>query len=213
MDIILLFEGIAFLCSLWLLHPRNDKTVRLLIAVTTTTAIVEGIGYYYKNILQKPNHQFYNISVPLIILLFLLLLQSHVKRNGYRKFITAGMLTFVLFAIINATSWQGPAKFCTYTYILGALFLAVATSFYFLEMIRQPSHITLNKEPMFWISTGVLILYLPKCILYAVFEYLAYHNEVMDSFGATFHLLNKVLSVIFFSCLSYASLCRLIYRN
>lgn len=213
MNIILVFEWIAFALSLLLFHQKNDPKVRLLIVILLVTVTVEAIGYYYHRILGKANHQFYNVSVPLIISLFLILLSGQYQKKVHKTCIHIGMFCFVLFAVANAFFIQGMTRFCTYTYIVGALLLVVATAFYFLEMIHLTEHVSLKREPSFWICTAVLILYLPKCILYAVFEYLAYHNEVMESFGATFHLINKVLSVIFFSCLSYASICRLIYRN
>jgi len=213
LNIILIFEWIAFAFSLFLLHRRNDRKISLLLVILVATVVVEAIGYYYHRILSKANHQFYNVSVPFIIILFLLIALKHYQKRTHTTIILAGIICYTLFAIINASVIQGMTRFCTYTYIAGALLLVIAIAFYFLEVIRQPEHVSLKKEPMFWISTGILILYLPKSILYAVFEYLAYYNQVMESFGATFHLVNKVLSVIFFCCLSYASICRLIYRN
>jgi hypothetical protein len=212
-NIILVFEWIAFVFCLFVFHRRNDKSLRVLVIIMTVTVVVEGIASYYKRVLEKANHQFYNISVPLIILLFLWMFMRYYKREKHRNIIKASMVALVAFAFVNGFFLQGITRFCTYTYIAGALLLVLATAFYFLEMVQEPVMISLKKEPMFWLSTGVLILYLPKCILYAAFEYLAYHNESLISFGATFHLMNKILSLIFFSFLSYASICRLIYRN
>lgn len=210
MDITLIFEWIAFAFSLTVFNRRNDKRIRLLIAIMTITVIVEAIGYYYHYILSKANHQFYNVSVPLIILLFLWMFLNHYAQRSNRRFVLISIFVYALFCLINIFFIQGEQRFSTYNYILGALLLVTTTVLYFLELIRLPVPVSLKKEPMFWIATAVLLLYLPKSVLYAVFEYLAYRNEVNESFGHTFHLINRSLSVIFFSILSYASICRLL---
>jgi hypothetical protein len=212
LNIILVFEWIAFAFSLFLFHPRN-ASVRMVVAIMAITVLVEAIGYYYHRVLGKANHQFYNVSVPLIILLFLALLRQHIEKRRYRNVINTGILLFILFALFNAAFLQGMRRFCSYTYIAGALLLVLSVMLYYVELIKRPVHISLKKEPMFWIGTSILVLYLPKSILYAAFEYLAYHHQMMNSFGATFHLMNKGLSIIFFCGLSYASICRLIFRS
>jgi hypothetical protein len=214
LDLNLCFEWISFCFSWFLLHPANHRGARLLIPILGVTVAAESLGFYYRVVLRRTtNHVIYNFSVPLIILLFLLLFGRGLQWRGNRKVMKWMIPAYLLFVVIDLSWIQGVGRFATYDYIVGSLALVITTSLYYLELIRKKEYVFLSAEPLFWIAAAVLLLYLPKAVLYSVFEYLAYKNVLARRFGEMFQLANRILSVIFFGLLAYASLCRLISRN
>jgi len=130
-----------------------------------------------------------------------------------RKLINWMFPAYVLFVVSDLIWIQGSERFATYNYIVGSLALVITLSLYFLELIKKKEYVFLSAETLFWIAAAILLLYLPKVVLYSLFEYLAYKNALSKRFGETFQLVNRILSVIFFGLLAYASICRLIYRK
>jgi hypothetical protein len=198
--------------SLFLLHPENEKKMWPLFAMTIVTLVAESAGYYLRAVEHQSNHPVYNISIPLIIVCFLWLFRGHLKQQ-HQKVLHIALITYLLFVVANLLFLQTMSRLATYNYILGTVVLTLACVYYFLEFIHYPGRISVLKAPLFWIASAVLILYIPKSVLYAVFEYLAYTEKITQSFGQTFTFINKVLCVVFFTFISYASVCRLIYRN
>lgn len=207
-------EVFALLCSLFLLHPNNKKSVRLLIIIMLVSVVAESVALYFHHVLKAANnHLPYNISVPLIVILLLLLIHQNLKNPVHKAYIRFSIPVYIVLCVCNFLFLQEIRKFATYNYITGAIFLALACAYYFLEFIKTPVSTSVAADPVFWVCVGVLVLYVPKCILYALFEYLAYKKSASDIFGITYHLINNILIVIFFCCLSYASICRLIFRK
>lgn len=214
MDITLSFEWISFSLSLLLLHPANLRAARLLILILGITVVAECTGYVYRVVLHRPsNHEIYNISVPAIIILLTILLKRQTKNKSNHLTINLLLLSYCIFLTINLLWIQGRGRFATYNYIAGTVILVLTVTLYFLELIKKKEYVFISGEPLFWVAAAILLLYIPKAVLYAIFEFLAYKKSVMQSFGDTFRLLNRILSVIFFSLLSYASICRLIFRK
>ena len=213
MDIMLAAEWIFFGCSLAVFSKKNDKKIWLLFVIAFVTVLVESIGFYYRVVLETSNHHLYNISIPVIILLFQFLFLYNLKRVKNRQFVKLSIAAVFIFTLINLIYFQAFTRLATYTYIFGAVFLVIDASLYFLELVKRPVIVSLKGESMFYIACAVILLYLPKTILYSVFEYLAYKDLWKKEFGQVFTSTNLFLSLIFFLLLSYACLCRLIYRN
>jgi hypothetical protein len=212
-DAITISEWIALGCSFFLLHPKNGTKAKFLLLVMVLTVIAESIGYYLRKVVHMDNHAVYIISVPVIVITFLLLYVKNIQSTKYQIIIWISMFVYMIFYIINILWIQGAGKISAYNYVLGAITLIMSVVFYLYEMIKRPVYVSITREPVFWISFGILFLYLPKSILYSVFEYYAYTDGVSTKFHNTRYPINVFLSIIFFGLLSYASLCRLIYRK
>ncbi len=211
MDFILTLEWIAFGCSLFLLHPSQPKYLRLVTLSLAIIVVAESLGYYYRIHLKQSNHSIYNISVPLVILLLLELIRQALQLKSQKLLVGVFMGAYITFALGNILFIQGTEKFANYNYIFGAILLAISSSIYLVQFIKEPQIISIWKHPMFWIVWAILLLYVPKSILFVFFEYFTYNPEYMGSFGAIFRQIGFLLNLVYFSMISYASLCRLIY--
>lgn len=212
MNPIFYIELLAFIFSFFLLHPRNNRRLWPLIVAYGVTVIAEYIGYYFK-MRSQPNHYIYNISVPLVILLFGQVFHHQLKAPRQKRIFGVLAWGYILFCISNLLWIQGFEKFCTYNYVSGGLLLSVLVSVYLIELLKAPTQVFLAREPLFMLAAGILLLYVPKSINYSMFEYLAYTEALNKEYAATFFLINNTLGFIFYLLASIASVCRLISKT
>jgi hypothetical protein len=208
-NILLAFEFIALGCSFFLLHPKNSKDYHLIILAMLLTCVAESVGYYLKVYQSQPTTWVYNISVPCTIIIYATLLGKFLSKFKIHLFTIA----YSIFCILNLLYFQTNERFCTYNYIIGALFLATLASMYLIELVQDPKYISLVSVPMFWIASGIMLLYIPKSILYSVFEYLVYNDIINNEFGVIFFIISSVLGIVFFSLISIACTCKLIFKT
>jgi drug/metabolite transporter superfamily protein YnfA len=213
MNIINLFEFLALACSIFSLHKANPSSLRLLITAIVITLAAEITGYYVRIYLHKSNHNIFNLSVVVIIFILLHLFEKVVCLSQYKKIVKVFMGILIAFSIVNFVFIQGINRFATYNYILGGTLLCFAVCFYFIELLKMPIKMNLLNEPFFWLGAGIILMYIPKTILYSIFEYLSYSDNLGEPFTATFAFLNTILSVIFYISISIACTCRLIFRR
>lgn len=205
-------EWIFLGCSMAVFAKGNDRKIRWIVAVAIIMVGVESLGFYIRTVLRVSNHQIYNISIPLIIVLYHLLFLQQLEIKSNRSIVRILAILFIAFAIVNLVFIQKFDRLGTYSYMVGAVFLVISACLYFLELARKPVSVSLRRESMFFIASAVVLQYLPKSVLFAVFEYLAYKSELNKIFGDVYHASNLVLGAIYFSLLSYACICRLIFR-
>ena len=135
------------------------------------------------------------------------------KNIQYLKLIIFISMIYFIVTVINLCFIQGMQRFATFNYIIGGILLTLICTFYFIQLIKKPILISPFAEPLFWIASAILLMYLPKSVLYSAFEYLSYTKSLNIKFGEAFHSINTVLSFFFFSLLSIASTCKLIFRT
>jgi hypothetical protein len=206
-----IFEIVAMGCSLFMLHPLTIKRYFFLTLIMIITMIAETLGWYFHAVLHYPsNHFIYNFSVPGIILSFI---YGFSKNTQYSKQILFIGILYLIIIMINFCFIQGVARFATYNYIVGGIALTLICTFYFMQLIKKPVLISPFQEPLFWVAAAILLMYLPKSVLYSAFEYLSYKKSLSVKFGEAFHSINTFLSLFFFFLLSMASVCRLIFRT
>jgi hypothetical protein len=90
--------------------------------------------------------------------------------------------------------------------ILGSFFMIVFCCLFFHEVFLNPQELELHKEPMFWISTGILFFYLGD------FSYNVWYNILMkysmDKDRNLFTYINNNLILVLYSCFTIAFLCK-----
>lgn len=206
---LLVFEFIALGCSLFLLHPKNSKDYYLITIVMFLTCLAESIGYYLRVYKNQSNTWVYNISVPCTIVIYATLLGKFLPKFKIQEF----TLGYFLVSIVNILFIQKFENFCSYNYIVGGLYLATLSSLYFVEIVKHPKYVSLVTNPMFWVASGIMLLYIPKSILFSVFEYLVYNDITSYQFGTIYFIISSILGVIFFSLISIACTCKLIFKT
>jgi hypothetical protein len=85
--------------------------------------------------------------------------------------------------------------------------LIVYTCLYFLELIQQVKAEKTLTEPMFWISTGILI----SCLI--GFFYWTFFELKIDRSGTLLRLLIKNAVLVRYLCFSIGFLCQKMYQK
>lgn len=208
-----LAELLALICSLSSLHPRNHPATKPLLLVMVVTAVAELSGAYLRRVLEVQNHNVYNISVPLVVLILMSMYIHNLRKHQRGSNIHWVAIIYLVFVVSNLLWIQGTRRFATYNYIAGAVGLLLLVCMYFYWLIKRPEKVSLLNEPVFWLSAGIVLMYIPKSLLYSVFEYLSYSNDYRPTFAQTFTTINTVTSVTFYASICLACTCRLIFRS
>jgi hypothetical protein len=206
-------ELAALCCSFFLLRQRGQNMLRLLIVMLLIICTAEMTGIYYRYVLVRSNHPIFNASTALCIVILLVILRDAIESPGLKPWLAAGIAAYCLFCSANLVFLQGMKRFATYNYIAGGVTLCLYCCIYFRQIIGKPVYLSLSTQPMFWLSSAVILRYVPMSLVYAVFEYLSYKKEISNQFGQTFQLLNTILSIIFYGLICVASTCRLLFRT
>lgn len=168
-DLIRLFGGLI-ICFLSLtgiiiaIFRINKITKKHLLLPLYFTLVISQIQFSEYSIASKKNTilgiELNKISVGLYIPFELILLSSIlyfcVKSKKIKSFI---FLANISHAIVTALCWKLIEKTDTYITLISTLesfILVVPAVYYFYEIAKRPPILQLNKEPSFWISTGVL---------------------------------------------------------
>lgn len=213
MGLLFYIEITALLFSFFSLHPKNPPLLKLVLVICIVTIIAESAGAYMMRYLHQSNHNIYNISVPTVICILFVIFGQLLTNQKHRYIVKIMLATYLVLVFLNFLFVQGFSRFATYNYILGGTFLFFLVCLYFLRLIKMPEKVNLFAQPFFWLAVGVILMYIPKTVLYSIFEYFSYTNNVRIAFSQTFVMLNTILSSIFYASICIACTCRLLFHN
>jgi ABC-type multidrug transport system fused ATPase/permease subunit len=204
-----IFEIIAFIASIYFFLKKGNKLVRYFMVFLFITVCVETVAWVwsrpeYRNTESK--FLMYNVFFVFEFVCYAVVFYHHFNKLIFRRIAGFFILGIILFGLVNMFFLQGLDKTINnYTLLLGSFFVVLFCCFYFYESI-QPEHIDdqLSKQPMFWISSGLLIFYLGSVIITALFDYLR-SNALQDQGKRTFIIINHFLNVILYSsfCIAF----------
>lgn len=159
-NVIILFV-ITLAISVLLISKSNieEEFFEYILAYLSGNFFFESLAFYFQ---EKPsgNIAIYNLEMIFEVSFFLLLYRKITVRKTQKKWISAAILLFITFAILNIQFFQHIHIFNSNTYTLGSFLLIFACSFFLYEFIKTHE----DKNPlfslMFWVSLGVLFCYL-----------------------------------------------------
>jgi len=212
-NILLLFEYLCLGCSFCLLHPLNSSTGKHILWIGLVTVFAETLSFCCYNFYGMRTYGIYNVSVPTIILIILAAFYAVLKKGLSGRIIKALCIAYVVFCIINFACLQGYSKFASLNYVAGGIALTLTAAMYLYHLIRQPVQLYLHTQPLFWLASAVLLMYVPKSCLYAFYTYFSGNQQQMAAFSNTFHLFNNIASILFYILLSIAATCRILFKS
>ena len=176
------------------------------------TVCVEMVGKFFFSLpvyrRSKYKQVMYNIFVASEYVFYAFIFYRSFKKKLLRKITLLLIPVSIGISLVNMLFIQGIYAFNSYSSLLGSFFIVLFCCFFFYESI-QPEKIDeqLSKQPMFWISSGLLIFYLGSVIIDALWEYLtsnALQNQGVKIYSTITHFLNVVLyssfSIAFYLC-------------
>ena len=198
------FEIGALLISILVLYKFNHKTLRWFIPFLFLIICVEFTGRYFKKILHEPNTWLYNISIPFEYLFYGFIISSLCLTPSYKKVIIYGMALFTAFMLIDLLLIQGLSLPNTNTYKIGCSLMIFFSGLGLLDLFKNDEHTSLLKNPLFWISTGVLFFNVGDFISFFLIDtFLKRDWEITKLFD----VINNKMIYVLYTCISIAIIC------
>jgi hypothetical protein len=158
-------------------------------------------------VLHKSNHVLYIFSYPIGFLFYAWLYFNIYKTASHRRLLVFTSILFILFYLLNLFFIQKLEIFNSYSVIVGSLILVVYTCLYFLGGIQQPKMEKNMADPLFWVSTGILI----SCLI--GFFYWSFFVLKIDRSGKLMKLLVKNAVLVRYLCFSIGFICQKKYQK
>ncbi|WP_143017380.1 hypothetical protein [Catalinimonas alkaloidigena] len=150
------------------------------------------------------NHWVYNIFI-FVEFNFLNYIYYRTIRNRRLKMV-AGVysLAYPVYFLINLIGVQGWQTFNTYPYVVGCIGIVLMVVKYFVELLIDPVFPDLKRQPMFWISTGLLFYCLGNIPMYGMINYLIHNFPVI---ARNFFIIGMMLNIVKFTFYIAGFLC------
>jgi len=199
------FELGAFIISV-LIFPRLKGTpLRLFPFFLFFIVLVEFTGRYIRMVLLQTNAWLYNISTTLEFVFYAYIFVLQLRDPALKKATSRFMVIYPLLVLLNLLFVQGFRQFHSYTMVVGSIFMIIFCCLYFYELLLNPLEGDLLRDPMFWISTGILFFYLGDLSYNLLFNLL---QKYAVNTGKLFQSINNNLILMLYSCFIIAFLCK-----
>jgi hypothetical protein len=131
--------------------------------------LTEFAGYYYKEVLHKPNYPFYNGLMLVQVLFFSFLFYQFLQSARSRVFILTCIILFLFFYLYETIRNDLSAYNKISRVSLSAIMVFLSCLFYF-AIIRQEGVNNPLQYPPFWIVTGLFIYYFGSVTMFAFYD-------------------------------------------
>ncbi len=125
----------------------------------------------YANVLffKKENNLFIGHFYLLFQFVFLVrIFQLEMKDMLSRHLFWGIMISFTIFSLFNTFLWQPLTVHNTYARNFASILLTLLSAYYFLQLIRRPYTVRIERLFMFWFSAGVLLYFLSSLFIFTI---------------------------------------------
>src|SRR5688500_8435135 len=151
------FEIAALVASIIFWRRIQDTLLKWFVPFLAFIVAIELTGRYVGIELRQPNVWLYNISIPIEYLFMSYIFYSSYKKRSNQYLAMGFLIIFSVFVLFNITLIQGMNKFNTNTLVFGSFFMIIFSILYLVEMYRSEETTHFYKDPMFWISIGIML--------------------------------------------------------
>lgn len=200
-DLSLWVEIICLMISVVFYKKLRHSILKTLPLFLAFIVFVECYAAYVNQVMGKANYWIYNFSFPLSIGFYSYLYFHVFVKPLYRNLVLIYAGTFSLFTILNILLIQTTDRFNSYTMIFGLAGLLIYSCLYFVELVSDVKHMSILRQPFFWISTGLFFSSLISFLYWSLFEL------NIDNSGYLFQVLIKSGVIVRYSAFSLAVIC------
>lgn len=199
------FEIAAFVISLFCYSRIRDKPLKWFVPFLLFIGLVELTGRYIRKELHLPNSWLYNISIPVEYLFYTYLFYQHYHDPFLKRTAKVFLAAIPIAAILNILFIQGFFNLDTNILITGSCIMILLSCAYLIDLFKREEEIDLLREPMFWITTGVLFFNLGELSYNMFFDYIIRHKH--DQRAVIFTSINSKVIYVLYTFISIALLC------
>lgn len=199
------FEIGAFIISIIFLPRIRNTPLIWCIPFLGLMIIVELTGRYIKKIIVQPNSWLFNFTIPIEYFFYFFLIYSFCLTKKYRKTIKFMAFSLAVSSLINILFIQGPKDLNTLTLKLGTCLMIFSSGLGLIDLFKNDEHVSLIRNPLFWICTGVLF-FNAGGFFYFFFLDILIKNK-WDETAMVFTSINDKLIYVLYTCISIAIVC------
>lgn len=162
-------EFIAFLFSLLLLFNKKNGYWRWFALFLGFTVFIEAISSYYRYVLVKSNHPFFNILM-VVELLFYAFLFYKFSSNKKTHLVLLVAVSLMLIAFLAEDFVKSIALYHSVFRELLSLFVVIFCCVFYLQLFKNDEVLNPLLNPPFWIITGMFVYYFGSAVMFAFRE-------------------------------------------
>lgn len=193
-NILLLFEWIAFLASLFFFEQLKKQKLVLIPVLLFVIIISEAIGKLFIN-----NNQWFNVMIPVQFLCLFLLFYQHTNYRYWRRVIILFSIIIAILTIAGSIQ-PGSQKFNVLNYTIGSIFLSAVCLHYLYECMNSRSIIAIHTNSLFYLAMGTLLFYLGTLPFHSMRNYLYFKYE---SIFDLYNYLSYILNITMYGLISF----------
>lgn len=197
------FEIGTFFLSVVAFYRFRNKPLHWFIPFLFFIVCIELTGRYFRRVLHEPNSWLYNISMPIEYLFYGFIIAGLCISAKSKKIIFTGMVLLAVIAIINILWIQGFMFPNTITYKTGCSLMIISACIGLIDLFRYDEHVSLLKNPLFWICTGVLFFNVAEFTTFFLIEIFMQKKWQITKI---FTLVNNNMIYVLYTCISLAIL-------
>jgi len=206
-EIVLIAAFIAGLIRYRVLQPRP---LRWLVPFLGLTIIVEGIGMYMvaRHIV---NHWMYNFFTCFEFLFYSYIYLQLIENPKWKRVIAWSMVVYPVLFLLNIFFVEGFLRFHTITYRVGSVMVVFWCYLYLRQLMRSPAFLPIFRNPVFWITTGLLFFYTGFFFYMSAAYILLYTKLVIDR--VIWEAISGTLNVILYGSFFISFICQGIQKK
>jgi hypothetical protein len=143
-----------------------------------------------------PDTDWYVVAATAGFVFYAFIFSRYLKDPVFRKIAAGFMIVYPALVLLDGWWRQG----------LGALCMILFCCRFFYELLLHPLEAKLRRDPMFWISTGILFFYLSDLSYSLLFHFM--EKFAGDEWRKVFQSINNNLILMLYSCFIIAFLCK-----
>jgi len=180
----------ALIGILFFYKIKHTKVLKYFVLSISYVAVNELIGLYIK-LNEGINAIIHNVYNVITFSFFLILYRSYLKNPKRKKTVLIFIILYLTTFVINGFFENYLENHQRIPYIIGALFLVITISFYFIEILNSEKVLNAKRNILVWISVGLLIYYVGN-IPFRILR--NYYVELTDA--SALFLVNITLTII-----------------
>ena len=133
------------------------------------------------------------------------------ENQRVKKIIRYAMGIYPVLFLINIFWIEGFYRFHTITYRIGSVMIVVWVYLYFRQLMRSSSYSPVLRNPIFWISTGLLFFYAGFFFYMTAGSVLLYAKVPYNAF--VFYIISDTLNALLYACFLISFVCQMNITN
>jgi hypothetical protein len=194
--IIEIYSPLIPLVTFFLKRPkRSGWTILLVSYLMIYISLVFSANHFFH---ENNNNIVYIILAGITFCFFALIIEQFLSHK-FKFYNRTVMIIIVLFFIVNAIWWEGTSIFNSYSSAVINLILIGYCVYYYKLQLEKPKVIFVERQPSFWIVSGILIYSAGNIFLFSMFNSLTRNSPAFAYYAWDINIILILIMNIFFA--------------